>query len=43
MHADASKLLWDARRAADRIARFPIGKTFAEYETDDMLRAAVER
>jgi hypothetical protein len=24
---DAAKLLWDARRAADRIARFTAGRT----------------
>src|SRR5581483_6403353 len=30
MHADARKLLWDARRAAERVAHFTQGKTFAE-------------
>ena len=43
MHADTRKLLWDARQAAERIARFTDGKTFADYETDDYLRSAVER
>ena len=43
MHADAGKLLWDARRAAERIARFTAGKTFIEYEADEYLRSAVER
>ena len=43
MHADARKLLWDAREAAERIARFTTGKTFAEYEADDYFRSAVER
>jgi uncharacterized protein with HEPN domain len=43
MHADARKLLWDAREAAERVARFTSGKTFAEYEADDYLRSAVER
>lgn len=43
MHADAEKLLWDARLAADRIARFIAGKTFDDYLHDDYMRAAVER
>lgn len=43
MHADARKLLWDARHAAERIARFTAGKTFNEYEADEYLRSAVER
>jgi len=43
MHADAQKLLWDARLAADRVARFITGKTFADYSQDEFLRSAVER
>lgn len=43
MHADARKLLWDAREAAGRVARFTKDKTFADYEADDFLRSAVER
>lgn len=43
MHADAAKLLWDAYRAAERVARYTAGKTLAEYEADDFLRSAVER
>jgi len=43
MHADARKLLWDARRAAERVARFTRGRSFADYEADDFLRSAVER
>ena len=43
MHADARKLLWDARRAAERVAHFTAGKTFAEYGSDDLLRSGVER
>ena len=43
MHADARKLLWDARVAAERITRFTTGRTFAEYEADDYFRSAVER
>ena len=43
MHADALKLLWDARRAGERVARFTRGKTFADYREDDLLRSGVER
>ncbi|MBI2312890.1 MAG: DUF86 domain-containing protein [Betaproteobacteria bacterium] len=43
MHADARKLLWDARQAADRVAQYTAGKSFADYLVDDMLRSAVER
>lgn len=43
MHADARKLLWDARHAAERIERYTAGKTFAEYDADEYLRSAVER
>ena len=43
MHADARKLLWDARQAADRDARFTHGKTFDDYRADDLLRSGVER
>jgi uncharacterized protein with HEPN domain/predicted nucleotidyltransferase len=38
-----AKYLWDALRAAERIARFTSGRTFDEYLSDDMLRDAVER
>jgi uncharacterized protein with HEPN domain len=41
--APAAKLLWDARQAADRIARITAGKSFADYLSDDILRWAVER
>jgi uncharacterized protein with HEPN domain len=43
MHADARKLLWDAQQAAERIARFTLGKRFTDYEADEFLRSAVER
>lgn len=43
MHADAGKLLWDAANAGERVARFTNGKTFADYEADEVLRSAVER
>lgn len=40
---DAAKCLWDARLAADRIARFTVGRSFDDYLGDEMRRAAVER
>lgn len=43
MHDDAYKLLWDAQQATERTARFTAGKRFADYETDEYLRSAVER
>ena len=39
----AAKLLWDARRAADRIAGVVAGKSFADYLADDVMRWAVDR
>lgn len=39
----AAKYLWDARRAAERVARFTAGRDLAGYLADEMLRAAVER
>jgi uncharacterized protein with HEPN domain/predicted nucleotidyltransferase len=41
--SQAATFLWDARRAAERIARFTAGRSFDEYLDDDMLHAAVER
>lgn len=43
MHSESFALLWDARRAAQLIARFVAGRTWRDYETDPMLRSAVER
>ncbi len=43
MHADAGKLIWDARHAAERVARYTAGKTLVDYQLDDLLRSAVER
>jgi uncharacterized protein with HEPN domain len=43
MNADAGKLLWDAGKAVERIERFIRGKSFSDYQADDLLRSAVER
>jgi uncharacterized protein with HEPN domain len=43
MRPEAAALLWDARGAAERIARFTTGRELDDYLADDLLRAAVER
>jgi uncharacterized protein with HEPN domain len=43
MRPDPRKYLWDAQHAAELLRQFSDGKTFAQYETDAMLRSAVER
>jgi uncharacterized protein with HEPN domain len=40
---EAAKYLWDARRAAERIARFVRGRSYDDYLADDLVQAAVER
>jgi uncharacterized protein with HEPN domain len=43
MQPDPRKYLWDALRAAERLGKFRQGKSFADYQSDDLLRSAVER
>ncbi len=43
MRRDPRTCLWDASRAAELLAEFPEGKSFAQYQADAMLRSAVER
>ncbi len=43
MRLEAKKYLYDIRQAAAEIGAFTRGKTFADYSSDAMLRAAVER
>ncbi|MXZ22913.1 MAG: DUF86 domain-containing protein [Caldilineaceae bacterium SB0665_bin_25] len=43
MRLEVKKYLYDIRSAADLLAEFLAGKTFADYQRDAMLRAAVER
>jgi len=38
-----AKLLWDARQATDRMARITDGRRFEDYQSDEVLRWAVER
>jgi uncharacterized protein with HEPN domain len=43
MQRDPRAYLWDARQAAARVVAFVAGRTWQDYETDDLLRSAVER
>lgn len=43
MPPEVAKLLYDMKQAADRIARFCAGKTFDDYQSDELLRSGVER
>jgi uncharacterized protein with HEPN domain len=43
MPRDARTYLWDALHAADLIVRFVDGRSFTEYQADDLVRSAVER
>lgn len=43
MQRDAGALLWDALRAAELILDFVAGRTWQDYQSDAMLRSAVER
>jgi uncharacterized protein with HEPN domain len=42
MQPEAAGLLWDARKAAGLIADFVGNRTWQDYESDPMLRSAVE-
>ncbi len=43
MQPEAPGLLWDARKATGLIAQFVVHRTWQDYESDPMLRSAVER
>ena len=43
MEDELLKYLYDIREAASAILRFVRGKTFDEYEQDELLRGGVER
>ena len=43
MRLEAKKYLYDIQQAAGLLTQFTASKTFADYEHDAMLRAAVER
>jgi uncharacterized protein with HEPN domain len=37
MRPESRKYLWDASQAVDRITRFVAGKTFQDYQADDLV------
>jgi uncharacterized protein with HEPN domain len=43
MQPEARTHLYDIKRAADLLAEFTTNKTFTDYESDPLLRSAVER
>ena len=43
MKRDPKSLLWDARDSADAVAAMTVGKSFADFDSDIVLRSAVER
>ena len=43
MQLEARKYLYDIQKAAGLLDEFVTGKTFADYQRDALLRAAVER
>jgi uncharacterized protein with HEPN domain len=43
LRRDPKSLLWDARDAATAIADMTAGKSFADFDSDLVLRSAVER
>jgi uncharacterized protein with HEPN domain len=43
LRRDPKSLLWDARDAVTAIANMTVGKSFADFDSDLVLRSAVER
>jgi len=43
MQPEIFKLLWDMRNAARKIQRYALDRTFADFQSDDYFRSAVER
>lgn len=43
MRRDPRTYLWDALHAVDSISAFVRGRSFADYDADELLRSAVER
>jgi hypothetical protein len=43
MRLEAKKYLYDMQQGASLLAEFVAGRTFADYQANAMLRAAVER
>ena len=43
MRPESRKLLWDAGHAAELAKTFVLGRTLADYVTDNLLRSGMER
>lgn len=43
MQLESRKLLFDIQRAVEKVINFIQDKSFVEYESDDLVRSAVER
>lgn len=43
MRLEVKKYLFDIQSATELLAKFTVGKSFRDYQSDPMLRAAVER
>ena len=43
MQPDSQKLIWDMQEAVERIVRFTASADLNRYQSDDLLRSAVER
>lgn len=43
MRPETPALLWDARRASERVLEFVDGRSWDDYQRDVLLRSAVER
>lgn len=43
MRRESKKYLYDIQQACERLTKFVAGKTFADYDSDDFFRSAVER
>ena len=43
MQLETKKYLYDVVNAADKVTGFIKGKTFSDYQTDDLLKSGVER
>lgn len=43
MQLKARKYVYDIQQAAELVAQFTVGKAFADYQREPMIRLAVER
>jgi uncharacterized protein with HEPN domain len=43
MRLETKKLLYDIKQAAESVSSFVSGKSYADYESDALLRSGVER